>query len=145
MICTWYLAKNHSWYFKIVSNFTRLMAREITCNNFETSLIVFMPNITTNQTTMLLPVLINVFIMGYVTFSLGCYMVCCSIASLAVGYIYLSCSHLYSLPCYDRPFALKIKYPCSDHAFLSEVAFFACCHMKGLARFVWLLNHSIRA
>ena len=32
----------------------------------------------------------NVFIMGYVTFSLGCYMVCCSIASLAVGYIYLS-------------------------------------------------------
>ena len=74
------------------------MAREITCNNFETSLIVFMPNITTNQTTMLLPVLINVFIMGYVTFSLGCYMVCCSIASLAVGYIYLSCSHLYSTP-----------------------------------------------
>ena len=32
----------------------------------------------------------NVFIMGYVTFSLGFYMVCCSIASLAVGYIYLS-------------------------------------------------------
>ena len=29
---------------------------------------------------------INVFIMGYVTFSLGCYMVCCSIASLAVGW-----------------------------------------------------------
>ena len=39
----------------------------------------------------------NVFIMGYVTYSLGCHMVCCSIASLAVGYIYLSCSHLYSL------------------------------------------------
>ena len=30
----------------------------------------------------------NVFIMGYVTFSLGCYMVCCSVASLAVGYIF---------------------------------------------------------
>ena len=55
--------------------------------------------------------LLNVFIMGYVTFSLGCYMVCCSVASLAVGYIYLSCSHLYSFASYDRPYALKIKYP----------------------------------
>ena len=53
----------------------------------------------------------NVFIMGYVTFSLGCYMVCCSVASLAAGYIYLSCSHLYSFASYDRPYALKIKYP----------------------------------
>ena len=35
--------------FKIVSNFTRLTAREITYNNFETSLVVFMPNITTNH------------------------------------------------------------------------------------------------
>ena len=52
---------------------------------------------------------IYVFIMGYVTFSLGCYMVCCSVASLAVGYIYLSCSHLYSFASYDRPYALKIK------------------------------------
>ena len=52
-----------------------------------------------------------VFIMGYVTFSLGCYMVCCSVASLAVGYIYLSCSHLYSFASYDRPYALKIKHP----------------------------------
>ena len=51
----------------------------------------------------------NVFILGYVTFSLGCYMVCCSIASLAVGYIYLSCSHLYSFASYDHPYALKIK------------------------------------
>ena len=33
---------------KIVSNFTRLAAREITYNNFEISLVVFMPNITTN-------------------------------------------------------------------------------------------------
>ena len=41
MICT--------WYFKIVSNFTRLTAREITYNNFEISLVVFMPNITTNH------------------------------------------------------------------------------------------------
>ena len=53
----------------------------------------------------------NVFMMVYVTFSLGCYMVCYSVASLAVGYIYLSCSHLYSFASYDRPYALKIKYP----------------------------------
>ena len=33
----------------IVSNFTRLTAREITCNNFGISLVVFMPNITTNH------------------------------------------------------------------------------------------------
>ena len=38
--------KYHLWYFKIVSNFTRLAAREISCNNFEISLVVFMPNIT---------------------------------------------------------------------------------------------------
>ena len=36
-------------YFKIVSNFTHLTAREITNNNFEISLVVFMPNITTNR------------------------------------------------------------------------------------------------
>ena len=36
-------------YFKIVSNFTHLTAREITNNNFEISLVVFMPNITTNH------------------------------------------------------------------------------------------------
>ena len=34
---------------KIVSNFTRLAAREITYNNFEISLVVFMPNIITNH------------------------------------------------------------------------------------------------
>ena len=38
----------HSWYFKIVSNFTRLAVREITYNSFEISLVVLMPNITTN-------------------------------------------------------------------------------------------------
>ena len=37
------------WYFKIVSNFTRQTAREITCNNFDSSLVVFMPNITSNH------------------------------------------------------------------------------------------------
>ena len=38
------------WYFsKIVSNFTRLTAREITYNKFEISLVVFVPNITTNH------------------------------------------------------------------------------------------------
>ena len=41
--------KYHSWYFKIASNLTRLTAREITYNNFEISLVVFMPNITTNH------------------------------------------------------------------------------------------------
>ena len=41
--------KYHSWYFKIVSNFTRLTARKITYNNFEISLVVFMPNTTTNH------------------------------------------------------------------------------------------------
>ena len=41
--------KYHSWYFKIVSNFTRLTAREIMYNNFEISLVVFMTNITTNH------------------------------------------------------------------------------------------------
>ena len=33
----------------IVSNFTRLTAREITYNNSEMSLVVFMPIITTNR------------------------------------------------------------------------------------------------
>ena len=39
-----------------LSNFTRLMAREITHNNFETWLVVFMPNIATNHA---LPILIT--------------------------------------------------------------------------------------
>ena len=47
MICSDIWHKYHSRYFKIVSNFTRLTAREITYNNFEISLVVFMPNITT--------------------------------------------------------------------------------------------------
>ena len=37
------------WYLKIVSHFTRLTVREIMSNNFEISLVVFMPNITTNH------------------------------------------------------------------------------------------------
>ena len=57
---------------------------------------------------------VYVFIMGYVTFSLGCYMACCSVASLAVDYIYLSCSHLYSFASYDRPYALKIMSNVED-------------------------------
>ena len=36
-------------YFKIVSNFTPLTAREITYNIFEISLVVFMTNIATNH------------------------------------------------------------------------------------------------
>lgn len=61
-------------------------------------------------------------IMGYATFSLGCYMVWCSIASLAVGYIYfqtlpyllpfcLTSAHLYSFASYNGAYALKMKYP----------------------------------
>ena len=68
MICMWYLAWEawtqtelgygikqrekmmyFKWYFKIVSNFTHLTAREITYNNFKISLVVFMQNITTND------------------------------------------------------------------------------------------------
>ena len=41
--------KYHSWYFQIVPNFSRLTAREITYNNFEISLVVSIPNITTNH------------------------------------------------------------------------------------------------
>ena len=37
--------KYHSCYFKIVSNFPCLTAREITYNNFKISLVVFMPNV----------------------------------------------------------------------------------------------------
>ena len=36
-------------YFKIASNFTRLTTHEITYNNSEILLVVFMPNITTNH------------------------------------------------------------------------------------------------
>jgi len=49
MICSDNGHKYHSGYFKIVSNFTPLTAREITYNNFEISLVVFMSNITTNH------------------------------------------------------------------------------------------------
>ena len=42
--------KYHLRYFKIVSNFTCLMAHEISYNNFGMSLVVFIPiNITTNH------------------------------------------------------------------------------------------------
>ena len=34
---------------KLSQNFTRLTARDITYNNFEMSLVLFMPNITTNH------------------------------------------------------------------------------------------------
>jgi len=77
--------------------------------------------------------------MGYATLSLGCYMVRCynNIASLAVGYINLSCCHLYSLASYDRPYDLKIKYPVArGYQFLLDVVF-ACCYMKSLARLLY--------
>ena len=41
--------KYHSWYFKVVSNFTHLTAREITYKNFEIWRVLFMPNITINH------------------------------------------------------------------------------------------------
>ena len=45
-IIAWFLHdvwhKYHSWHFKIVSNFTRLTVREITYNNFEISLVVYL-------------------------------------------------------------------------------------------------------
>ena len=41
--------KYHLWYFKIVSNFTRVTVREITFYNFDISLVVFITNITTNH------------------------------------------------------------------------------------------------
>ena len=59
-----------------------------------------------------------------------------TIASLAVGYKYLSCCHLYSFASfnYHRPYALKFKYPVTrDYQFIFDVVF-ACCYMKGLAR-----------
>ena len=34
---------------KIVSNFTRLTVRDITYNNFEISLVLFIPNVATNH------------------------------------------------------------------------------------------------
>ena len=49
-VCDIFWRKYLLWYFKIVSNFTRLTAPEITYNSFEISLVVFMPNTTTNQT-----------------------------------------------------------------------------------------------
>ena len=57
-----------------------------------------------------------------------------TIASLAVGYIYLSCRHLYSFASYDRLYVLKFKYPVPrGYQFLLDEDF-ACCYMKGLAR-----------
>ena len=54
------------------------------------------------------------------------------IASLAVGYMYLNCCHLYSFASYDCPYALKIKYPVTrGYQFLLNIVF-ACCCMKGL-------------
>ena len=41
--------KSLELYFKIVSNLTRPTAQEIPYNNFEISLVVFMPNITINH------------------------------------------------------------------------------------------------
>ena len=49
MIYSYIWHKYHLWYFKIVSNFTRLTAREIMSNDFEISLVVFVPNITINH------------------------------------------------------------------------------------------------
>ena len=42
---------------------------------------------------------------------------------------------------YDRPYALKIKYPVTRGGQVLLDVVFACCYMKGSARFVCLLNH----
>ena len=49
MICTLYLGKILLVILQNCLNFTRLTACEITYNNFEISLVVFMRNITTNH------------------------------------------------------------------------------------------------
>ena len=41
--------KYHSWHFKTVPNFTSPIAREIRYNNFEISLVVFLPKIYSNK------------------------------------------------------------------------------------------------
>ena len=57
-----------------------------------------------------------------------------TIASLGVGYIYLSCCHLHSFASYQRPYAPKTKYPVArGYQFLVDVVF-ACSFMKGFAR-----------
>ena len=84
--------------------------------------------------------LLNVFIRVMQPFLQGvaCYpKYAVTIASLAVGYIYLntSCCHLYSFTSYDCPYALKIKYPVTrGYQFLLDIVFTCCC-MKGLACF----------
>ena len=86
------------------------------------------------------------FIMGYVTFSLGCYMVCCSIASLAVGYIYIWVVLIYI---HSRlttiPTPLKSNNSDQGLSVSLRRSFLACCYMKGLVRFVCLMNHSLPA
>ena len=49
MNCSDIWHKYHLWYFKIISNFSPLTAHEISYKNFEISLVVFMPTITTNH------------------------------------------------------------------------------------------------
>ena len=48
-----------------VSNFTCLTAREITYNKFEISLVVFMPNITTNHAITILLLLLLLLLLLY--------------------------------------------------------------------------------
>ena len=81
--------------------------------------------------------LLNVFIMGYVILSLGCYTwYAVTIASLAVGdmyNIYLSCCHLYLFTSYNCPYALKIKYSVTrGYQFLLD-SFCTSHSVKGLA------------
>ena len=54
--------KYHERYFKIASNFTRLTAREIMYDNFEVSLVAFMPSITTNQAIIPIYICLYVFL-----------------------------------------------------------------------------------
>ena len=68
----------------------------------------------------------NVFIMGYVTLSLGCCMVCCCNCFISGRLVYL-----YAFASYDHPSALKIKYAMiRDCQFLLEVV-------------LWIYEHSL--
>ena len=62
-----------------------------------------------------------------------------TIASLEIGYIYLSCCYLYSFTSYD----LKIKYLVTRGYYFPLDVVFACCYMKGLTRLRYHFYKSI--
>ena len=92
---------------------------------------------------------INVFITGYVTFALGCYMVCCSIASLAVGwYIWVVLIYIHSrLTAVPTPSKLNTQRPGVSlrrsflHAAVWKVCTFCICLLNHCyTSVVWIIN-----